>query len=119
MFRRAGGWVALTLAVSSCGGAFQVDLAPPADCTGAPLLATLHLDAADERYLWAEDDATGAFIELRLKDDPSLSVREGPPTLLMSGQAVVGRDGDRLISGCRDFVSGAYFIGPDDINVRS
>lgn len=37
----------------------------------------------------------------------------------MSGQAVVGRDGDRLISGCRDFVSGAYFIGPDDINVRS
>jgi hypothetical protein len=107
--------VVLTLACVACGSVPSIDLGPQPDCVKTPLFATLHLDATDPRYLWATTRSSGAAIDLRLRSDASLGVREGPPTVLVSDGAIVGRDGDIVLAGCRDLVTGAYFIGPEDV----
>jgi hypothetical protein len=107
--------VMVGFAAAACSGADRIDLGPQPGCTKTPLSATLHLDATDPRYVWATSRSTGMAIELRLPSDDSLIIREGPPTVLLWNDAVVGRDGDIVLAGCRDVVTGAYFIRREDL----
>ena len=75
--------------------------------------AVLHVDATDERWIWAIDRQSGAAISLRIPG--GYGVDPEPAAILDPGGRQIGRTGDLIVSGCRDIIQNALMIDGSDI----
>jgi hypothetical protein len=107
---RTVGLVLLWVTISGCDGR----ILSPEGCTDRAVIdATLQINPADDRWIWAVDRATGAVINLRIPG--AYGVQTQPPALIDPSGAVFARAGDHILSGCWDMVAGALMIDRLDV----
>lgn len=100
--------------VASCSLGEAADLAGIGDhCERVSLVATLHVDANDARWIWGTQEGIGPDVALRLPG--GYGVAPGPPgTIVDPNGKVIARDGDLIVSGCRS-PAGPVHIDAGDV----
>jgi hypothetical protein len=107
---------ALVLASSAwaCSLGDAADLAGIQEpCQRVSLVATLHVDATDARWIWGTQDGIGPEVALRLPG--GYGVDPGPPEAIVDPEGnVMAREGDLIVSGCRS-PQGTVLISEGDV----
>ena len=108
--------IGLVLAVAAVAGCNSDtnEFMSPEGCTDKTTFdADLHVDTSDERNIWAIDRQTGAIISLRIPG--GYGVSSAPDAIIDPDGSVIGRSGDRVVSGCVDSIQNALMVDETDI----
>jgi hypothetical protein len=102
--------LAASLLLTGCGVAFPDD---SGHCVAkVAMSARLEVDLSDPKVIWGTDLTTSETISLRIPGGYGVTPDD---EIIDPNSQPIGRSGDLIVSGCRDYVQDAVMIREEDL----